>query len=277
MGWRVSGFGDEITEDLTTQLRVLRDLGVDALEPRRVRLPGRSGKNIVELDDAELQAMAGMLSDHGLACSQIGAPVGKAPLGSDLAVQRRQLDGAVRAARALGTPYIRVFAFQRDPEVPGPEALSRAAEQFRRLAEHAARRDPDIRLSLENEHDLYGATPAECLEIIQTAGAGNLVMCLDPGNFVRAGVRPYDQAWSSLGSLTAMIHVKDCRAEGAVWVPAGDGNGQIPEILQAADPSAIAYLSLEPHLVNSPWGAGREPEAVWAEAHAALSRLLDAR
>ena len=71
MTFKISGFGDEISDELTVQLRVLRDLGVDALEPRRVQLPGAESKNIVDLSDAELHRMRGMLDDYGIACSQI--------------------------------------------------------------------------------------------------------------------------------------------------------------------------------------------------------------
>ena len=112
MRFRISGFGDEISDELSVQLRVLSELGLDGLEPRRVQLPGAETKNIVELSDPELQTMRRMLDDHGLACSQVGSPVGKAPVDSDLQIQFRQLEGAIRAARALDSGYIRVFGFQ---------------------------------------------------------------------------------------------------------------------------------------------------------------------
>ena len=274
MRFRISGFGDEISDELAVQLRVMAELGVDGLEPRRVQLPGAAAKNIVELTDSELQVMRRMLDDHGLACSQIGSPVGKAPVTSDLRVQFRQLEGAVRAAQALDAAYIRVFGFQ--PEQGEPLAADRPAalDAFRRVAEHAVSLDPNITLSLENEHDLFDDTPAACAEFLALEGM-SVSMCFDPGNFVRAGVRPFDEAWPVLSAATRMIHVKDYAIADADWAPAGAGDGQLADVLGAADPETVAYLSLEPHLSGTKAGQGRDRAELWREAHAALVRVLD--
>ena len=274
MAWKISGFGDEISDNLTTQLQAIGLLGGDALEPRRVQLPDAATHNIVALDDSALRTMKTMLDEHGMACSQIGSPVGKAPLGSQLQEQLDLLDGGMRAAHALDTPYVRVFAFEADAAVEREAGLQTAIDRFRTLAEHAADHDPAIRLSLENEHDLYGATPEECARIINATETGNVSMCFDPGNFVRAGVRPFEDGWELLAPHTRMLHVKDCRATDDVWVPAGEGGGQLGRILEAADPDAIAYLSLEPHLANSSWGQGRTRSELWSEAYMALQGLL---
>lgn len=274
MRFRLSGFGDEISDELSVQLGVMSELGVDALEPRRVQLPGGDTKNIVEMSDSELRVMRRMLDDHGMACSQIGSPVGKAPLDSDLQVQFRQLTGAVRAAHALDAAFIRVFGFQ--PAHGEPLAADRpvALDRFQRVAEHLATLDPEITLSLENEHDLYDDTPAACAEFLALEGAP-ISMCLDPGNFVRAGVRPFDEAWPVLGASTRMIHVKDYSIAHADWVPAGDGDGQLADVLGAADPEAVGYLSIEPHLSGTAAGRGRNREELWREAHAALMPILN--
>ncbi len=274
MRFRISGFGDEISDELSVQLRVLSELGLDGLEPRRVQLPGAETKNIVELSDPELQTMRRMLDDHGLACSQVGSPVGKAPVDSDLQIQFRQLEGAIRAARALDSGYIRVFGFQ--PAHGEPLAADRPAalDAFQRIAEHAAALDPAITLSLENEHDLFDNTPAACAEFLALEGAP-ISMCFDPGNFVRGGVRPFDEAWPVLGKATRMIHVKDFDRGIADWAPAGAGDGQLADVLGAADPATVAYLSLEPHLSGTKAGRGRDRGEVWREAHAALMPILN--
>lgn len=272
MAFRISGFGDEISDDLEVQLRVLSDLGVDALEPRRVRLPGSEVKNIVELSDTDLNRMRRMLDDYGVACSQIGSPVGKAPLGSDVSVQCQQLEGAIRAAAALDTQFIRVFGFQAVSGMPQVNERPAAREAFRRIVDHAASIDSGIMLSLENEHDLYGDSPEACAEFLETGGA-SVSMCFDPGNFVRAGVRPFDEAWPILGSSTRMLHIKDCLSEGHRWVPAGLGDGQLVDVLDAADSEVVTYLSIEPHLANQVDDPDRE--ALWRSAHDALVQVLE--
>lgn len=274
MRFRLSGFGDEISDELSVQLGVMSELEVDALEPRRVQLPGGTTKNIVEMSDSDLRVMRRMLDDHGMACSQIGSPVGKAPLDSDMQVQIQQLEGAVRAAHALDAAFIRVFGFQPAKGDPLPADRPAALDKFQRVAEHLATLDPEITLSLENEHDLYDDTPAACAEFLALEGAP-ISMCLDPGNFVRAGVRPYDEAWPVLGASSRMIHVKDYAIADADWVPAGDGDGQLADVLGAADPEAVAYLSIEPHLSGTEAGRGRDRAELWREAHAALMRILN--
>ncbi|MCY3958781.1 MAG: TIM barrel protein [Chloroflexi bacterium] len=276
MRFRLSGFGDEISDELSVQLRVMSELGVDALEPRRVQLPGGNTKNIVEMSDAELQVMRRMLDDHGMACSQIGSPVGKAPLDSDLEVQVQQLEGAVRAAHILDADYIRVFGFQPVQGDPLPADRPAALGKFQRLAEHLVSLGPGLTLSLENEHDLYDDTPVACSEFLALGGAP-ISMCFDPGNFVRAGVSPFDDAWPVLGAATQMIHVKDYDTSIADWAPAGAGDGQLADVLGSADPKAVAYLSLEPHLAGTAAGRGRDRAELWREAHAALMRVLNSQ
>ena len=273
MRFRISGFGDEISDELSVQLGVMSELGVDALEPRRVQLPDAETKNIVDLTDSELGIMRRMLDDHGMACSQIGSPVGKAPVESDLQIQFRQLEGAVRAAHALDAAYIRVFGFQTEQGEPLARERPAALERFQRVAERAATLDPEITLSLENEHDLFDDTPAACAEFLALDGAP-ISMCFDPGNFVRGGVRPFDEAWPVLGAATRMIHVKDFDTAISDWAPAGAGDGQLADVLGAADPEAVAYLSLEPHLSGTEAGRGRDRADLWREAHAALMRIL---
>ena len=274
MRFSLSGFGDEISDELSVQLRVMSELGVDALEPRRVQLPGGGTKNIVEMSDSELGVMRRMLDDHGMGCSQIGSPVGKAPVESDLQIQFRQLEGAVRAAHALDAAYIRVFGFQPTQGEPRPADRPAALDKFQRVAEHSATLDPGVTLSLENEHDLYNDTPAACAEFLALAGAP-ISMCFDPGNFVRGGIRPFDDAWPVLGAATRMLHVKDYDTAIADWAPAGAGDGQLADVLGAANPENVAYLSVEPHLAGTEAGRGRDRADVWREAHAALISILD--
>jgi sugar phosphate isomerase/epimerase len=69
----------------------------------------------------------------------------------------------------------------------------------------------------------------------------------DFANFVQCGEDPRDN-WPALKPYVAHIHIKDARTGGQV-VPAGQGDGHIPEILkQAWDGGYRGFLTLEPHL-----------------------------
>jgi sugar phosphate isomerase/epimerase len=69
----------------------------------------------------------------------------------------------------------------------------------------------------------------------------------DFANFVQVGEDPAKN-WPLLKPYTAHIHIKDAKAGGQV-VPAGEGDGRIPEILKDAWESGYrGFLTLEPHL-----------------------------
>ncbi|KKL51491.1 hypothetical protein LCGC14_2294980, partial [marine sediment metagenome] len=71
-----------------------------------------------------------------------------------------------------------------------------------------------------------------------------------PANFITEGQRPYDEAWTQgLAELTDYFHIKDKVLGERTCVPAGEGDGQIPQILaDAAARGYDGYLTLEPHM-----------------------------
>jgi sugar phosphate isomerase/epimerase len=69
----------------------------------------------------------------------------------------------------------------------------------------------------------------------------------DFANFVQCGEDP-SVNWPLLKPYAAHIHIKDAKRDGQV-VPAGQGDGHIPEILKDAWGSGYrGFLTLEPHL-----------------------------
>ena len=58
-------------------------------------------------------------------------------------------------------------------------------------------------------------------------------------------------------------------------VPVGQGDGQLTEIISAADSSIVEDLALEPHLHNSKYGEGRDPLDLFRESRDAVLNMLD--
>ncbi len=111
----------------------------------------------------------------------------------------------------------------------------------------------DLFLQHENEAAIYGATPAGVKDIFATLGSDRLLGVFDPANYVVEAVKPFDEGWQvGLADLTDHIHIKDAirHADGSfVCVPAGEGQGQFPEIfadLKTRDFSGV--MTMEPHL-----------------------------
>jgi sugar phosphate isomerase/epimerase len=195
----LSAFGDEIADDLETQLDVLAAEGIAALELR-----GAWGQNILDLDQAQLARAATLLRARGFQVSAIGSPIGKSSLDMPRAFELERLERAIAAADLLGTRSIRVFSFYVDADAHAAyrdEVLAR----MELLAERAAR--AGVMLLHENEKGIYGDTPERCRDILTTVGSPALRMAFDPANFVQVGVAPLARAWPLLAEDTVHVHV----------------------------------------------------------------------
>ncbi len=265
----LSAFGDEIDQDLATQLDVLASEDVYYLEFR-----GAWGQNVLDLDGAQLKQARNLLHERGFGVSAIGSPIGKSQITQPRIFELQRLQDAIAAAEALDTRLIRVFSFF----VPQAEATSYRDEVLERmaaLAEHAVQ--AGVTLVHENEKEIYGDIPERCREILEEVNSPALRMAFDPANFVQVGVRPMQEAWPLLADYTTHIHIKDAVfADGGIR-PAGEGDGAVPELLEAlVSRNYNGFLTLEPHLkVAGPFGGLSGPEGMRAAIHA-LRTLLQA-
>jgi sugar phosphate isomerase/epimerase len=256
--WPLSVFADEIDPDLDAQVAAMRACRVGAVEFRAAW-----GSNVLDLSDAELARAASSLREAGIAVAAIGSPVGKAPIAGDPGDELGRLRQAFAAAERLGTRLIRVFSYYVDGAYE-----EHRDEVLRRLSAWAAEASAaGFVLVHENESHIYGDTPDRCHDLLSSVGSPALRAAFDPANFVQVEVaEPVTEAWPLLREYVAHVHIKDAvaidrtgldpypasvppdRLMGTVR-PAGQGRGQVPELLAAlADSGYDGYLSLEPHL-----------------------------
>src|SRR3954451_2491278 len=92
----LSAFGDEVADDLATQLDVLASEGVYNLELRSAW-----GRNVLELDDDQLKQAHSLLRERGFGVSAIGSPIGKSGIKEPRAFELQRMDRAIAAAKAL--------------------------------------------------------------------------------------------------------------------------------------------------------------------------------
>ena len=106
----------------------------------------------------------------------------------------------------------------------------------------------DMTLLHENEKEIYGDTPGRCLDLLNALDSPNFKAVYDPANFVQCGVSPME-AFRILEPFISYVHIKDAMSGSMVNVPAGMGDGKIPELIQSlTDMNYHGFLSLEPHL-----------------------------
>lgn len=263
----LSGFADEIAPELEVQLDVLASLEIGHLELR-----GVWDRNVLDLTDAEVQRVKQALDERGIGVSAIGSPIGKIGVQDPMAPHLERFRRALDLAEALETRYIRMFSFF----VPEGQATAHRDEVMRRLTAllDAAAGRP-VTLLHENESHIYGDTPQRCLDIHQTLPSPQLRMTFDPANFVMNGIRPFDDAFDLLADQIDYLHIKDAVMAERRVVPAGEGDGQVKEVLQALKARGFeGYASLEPHLAHAGAFQGFSGPDLFATAVDALRKLL---
>ena len=268
----LSAFGDEIDADLDTQLDLLNELSIGYLELRSAW-----GTNVQKLDDTQVAAIKDACQRHSVVVSCIGSPIGKSQIVDPIETELENLDRIFQIAEALSTDKVRLFSFY-PPEQAGDggpdEYIDEAVSRLSRMAREAEQRG--IVLLLENEGGLVGDSPERCLAILKAVDSPNLRFVWDTANFVHAGIeRPTDRAWPLLSPYLVYVQVKDYRMADSTMYPAGEGDGQVPELLARLRDSAYqGFLALEPHLVSAGQRGGFSGTEGMRRAVSALRGLM---
>ncbi len=264
----LTGFADEIAPDLTVQLDTLEEEGISHLELR-----GIWGKNVMQLDEGELERARAELVRRGFGVSAIGSPIGKVDVTGDLDAHMREFLRALEIAERFGAPYLRLFSFYipdgHDPAQYRDTVLHRMSE-FARAAEATG-----ITLVHENERRIYGDTDDRCLDILTSVNHPKLRSAFDPANFIQCGVKPFSNAWPKLAATVEYVHVKDAHHSDGRVVPAGQGDGDWPALLGALKERGYGgFMSLEPHLAAGGDFSGFSGPRLFKTAASALKSLL---
>lgn len=235
----ISGFADEIDSSTDIQFKTIKSLNISYFEPR-----GIDGKNIADLSEEEARALREKMDRYGVKASSVGSPVGKIDITDDFGPELEKLAHVVKTAKIIGTRNIRVFSFY----IPDEKYEEYRTEVMKRLSAMAELAEKEgVILLHENEKGIYGDTPERCRDIFETVKSDNLRAVFDPANFVQCGVETYPYAFNMLREFVVYMHIKD--AKGQTVVPAGSGDGHVPEIISELYKSGYeGFLSLEPHL-----------------------------
>jgi sugar phosphate isomerase/epimerase len=263
----ISGFGDEIAADPAEQLDALAGMGISHLDLR-----GAWDRNVLDFTDADAEALRAVLAARGARVAMIASPVGKSQISEPPEYELGRLLTAIRLAGVFETPLIRMFSFYHegiDHAASRDEVVSRL-RSWSTLAQ-----DAGVTLLMENEGDLWADTPSRCREILEAVDSPALRFTLDAGNFASLGVASYDEGYRTLQPWLRHIQIKDVRREPRQVVPAGDGEGQIREVLAAALADGYqGYLSLEPHLAVAGKAGGFSGKELFGTAAQALRTIL---
>lgn len=246
----LTGFADEIDQDLKTQIENLQKLNMHYVEMR-----GVDGNNLIFHSDDKVKEIKARLDATGIALSALGSPLGKIGIEDPFEKHFEEFKRAVEIAHMMETKNIRMFSFYV-PEGQGKKYKEQVFDRLGQFVDYAAANEAV--LLHENEKGIYGEMAAECRELMDAFYGDHFKAIFDFANFVQAKQDTLE-AYELLKDYIAYIHVKDALWENGSVVPAGMGDGNVATILKNLYANGFSgFLSLEPHLFNFSGFAGLE-------------------
>ena len=219
----LSGFSDESANQKTLdqQFSAMAALGLQYVSLRFVDA-GSGTRNLMELEEAEIDRVAAKLDEYHLRVSSIGSPIGKVKLlDVDDGTSNRflpfeeYLENDVQKACDLAVRFesklIRGFSFYHPKGQPPEEHLDAVVE---RLVKVAALCDAhDLTFGLEVEANLVGQNGQLLAEIHRRVNSEALLLIFDGGNLVSQGYTEAEifSQYQAMKPGLGWIHVKDFR------------------------------------------------------------------
>lgn len=236
----ISGYADEITQDLNVQIDVLKKLNMHYVEMR-----GVNGKPLIEHSVEEALMIKKSLDSNDISLSSVGSSIGKIQITDGFEEHFALFTHTVDIAKAMNAPYIRIFSFYI-PEGRYHEYKEEVFARIGKMVDYA--KSAGVILAHENEKGIYGDNAERCAELMEKFYGPNFQMVFDFANFVQCNVETLD-AYKKLKNYICYMHIKDAYFENGKVVPAGIGDGNVENILTQLFASGFnGFLSIEPHL-----------------------------
>ncbi|MGI5990423.1 MAG: sugar phosphate isomerase/epimerase family protein [Lachnospiraceae bacterium] len=234
----LNAFADEASSMIDGQIKACQRNGLNGIEIRDV-----DGVNVTKISDSKAKSVKKKLDDAGLKVWSMGSPIGKINIVTDNWAEHLELlQRTIEIAHILDTKYIRMFSFYY-PEGDKPEQYrDEVLERLNKMADIAEAED--MILCHENEKGIYGDVASRCLDIL--TNVPRIRGVFDPANFVQSGQNTLE-AWDMLKDHIFYMHVKDAFSDMRV-VPAGCGEGHVPEIIADYLKRGGTEFTVEPHL-----------------------------
>jgi len=236
-----SGFADEISKDLDTQIATLKEIGITHLELRSV-----DAVSIADFTMDFASEVKSKLDANGIKVSAIGSPIGKINIKDDFDEHFKKFEHIVKLAKFFETKYIRIFSFYIDKEEDPEIYFDSVTQRLKKFIEYAEKED--VILLHENEKGIYGDIDTRCKKLFDALYCDNFRCTYDPANFVQSGCDTL-KAFELLKDYIEYMHIKDARFSDGLVVPPGRGDGNIVKLVENLNNmDYCGFISLEPHL-----------------------------
>ncbi|RYG71456.1 hypothetical protein EON80_05200 [bacterium] len=261
MNWTLSAFADEAAPSCEAQIAGLQRAGLSRIDIRSIE-----GHNISTLPLDIAGEVKKKLDDAGITVQMLGSPIGKIDIGDDVASDITKLRHIGSLAPILGCNAVRIFSYYNKAGVSHIEWMAKSLFRLETLRDEA--KAMGLVLYHENERHIFGDLGADVLQIAELRD-DNFKLIFDFDNYNQSGEDVW-ATWLKLADQTDSFHLKDSTTDN-MHVPAGLGNGKIPEILaDAVKRGWSGPVAVEPHLTHSGAVAATGPSGAVNEAYSAM-------
>jgi sugar phosphate isomerase/epimerase len=269
----LSAFGDEIAADLDEQLSTLDELNVGYLDLR-----GAWGTNVLRMDEDDLDRVMTVCQAHDVKIACLGSPIGKSPIEDPIDIELDNLRRIIEIGERVGCRRVRFFSFY-PPDTSTNEHYDQYVDlSVARISELVTlAEDAGFTMLLENEKGIVGDTLGRCEALIKTIDSPNLRFLWDSANFIQVDeARVVERGWPMLGDYIGYVHIKDAVMSDGHVVAAGEGDGQLPMLLDLLKEDGYqGFLALEPHLKVAGHSTGFSGAEGMTYAVNALRKVMD--
>lgn len=252
----ISGFTDEVSDDLGLQIKVLKELGWRHIDLRTI-----GGKNVSALSADEFDRVYDQLGENGIDIACFGSTVanwGRDAI-KDFDTDLAEMRNSVRHMQKAGVRSIRIMSYKVAEPVPlDSDVESRIISNIKEIITIAE--DNGVVCLHENCETWGGQSYLHCLRLLEEVDSPALRLIFDTGNPVSMkdvrGDEPYAYQdpfhfYQQVKDFVDYIHIKDAVVENGRprYVFPGEGAGKVRETLDdvAASPFDMP-ISIEPHV-----------------------------
>lgn len=236
---------DEISQDFSEALEYGISWGIETYEIRLLTT-GR----IPQVDDAEVERVAGLIREKGVHISAVSPGIFKHPV-----TRKDDLEHELTAvlpktfefAERVGSERVIVFGFQLDQNSGREDQEPHAIELMQRAASIAE--DAGHSIAVENEPGFIFDTGSNSARLTREIGKSNFGVNWDPCNSYGMDERPYPEGYEAVKPHIVNVHAKDTETSAHVkCIPLGEGNvdwkGQVRSLMQDR---IVPHLTIETH------------------------------
>ena len=252
----ITGFTDEVSDNLSLQIKALQELGWNHIDLRTI-----NGKNISSLTDKEFDLVHEQLAENNIQISCFGSTI--ANWGRD-AVQSFDLDmsemkTSIGHMKKADVRFIRIMSYKVETPLKldsdHEKIVIENIKKIVRLAE-----ENNITCLHENCETWGGQSYQHSLRLLEKVNSPALKLVFDTGNPVATrditGEEPflYQDSLKFFQEVRAHVeylHIKDATWSGDSlhYTYPGEGQGNIPEILRMiVEQNMDIPVSIEPHV-----------------------------